>query len=110
MKLLLDQNLSFRLCEVLSDAYPEMQHVSQVGLKRASDLEIWQYASQNGYAIVTQDADFFDPTLLHGFPPQVIWLRCGNQKTEMIEAILRHHENDINEFIEGRSLACLEIY
>jgi predicted nuclease of predicted toxin-antitoxin system len=41
MKLLLDQNLSFKLCPHLSDLFPEIQHVRMLGLSQASDREVW---------------------------------------------------------------------
>jgi predicted nuclease of predicted toxin-antitoxin system len=39
----------------------------------------------------------------------VIWLRCGNQPTTIIEKLLRDHAEAIAEF-ERSSAACLEIY
>ncbi|MFQ5638090.1 MAG: DUF5615 family PIN-like protein [bacterium] len=110
MKLLFDQNLSYRLSNALQDVFPNSSHVSKLNMKKASDFEIWEYARQHGYVIVTQDADFFDMSLLKGFPPQIVWLRCGNQKTELIETFLRQHVDEISQFIEEESLACLEIY
>ncbi|MEK6752499.1 MAG: DUF5615 family PIN-like protein, partial [Chloroflexota bacterium] len=59
MKLLLfDQNLSPRLVEHLADIYPDSIHVFSLGLGDAMDIEIWQYAHDNDYMIVTKDADF----------------------------------------------------
>lgn len=89
MKLLFDQNLSPKLTEMLSDVYPGSGHVSLVGLDRASDEEVWTYARDNGYAIVTKDADFDELSQTRGFPPKVIWLQLGNCTTREIEAVLR---------------------
>ena len=59
MKLLLfDQNISPRLVDRLADIYPGSAHVSTLGMGNAMDIEIWQYAHDNGYMIVTKDADF----------------------------------------------------
>jgi len=41
--------------------------------------------------------------------PELIWLRCGNQRTDVIENLLRTHAESIAAF-EGGSAACLEIY
>ncbi len=51
MKLLLDQNLSPRLIDALADLYPGSVHLQNVGLDRASDVEVWTYALKNDYAI-----------------------------------------------------------
>ncbi len=58
MKLLFDQNLSYRLVQSLQEEYPDSSHVREVGLQEASDAVVWQYAAQQGFAIVTKDADF----------------------------------------------------
>ncbi len=44
MKLLFDQNLSPRLVARLADCYPGSAHVSEVGLDRALDVEVWEFA------------------------------------------------------------------
>ena len=87
MKLLFDQNLSFRLCGLLADLFPDSCQVRQIGLDQAGDREIWQYAGANGFTIVTQDSDYADMSALYGSPPKVIWLRCGNQPTTAGAAI-----------------------
>ena len=58
MKLLFDQNLSPRLPRLLADIYAESVHIREVGLRDATDAEIWEYAKSNGYAIVSKDSDF----------------------------------------------------
>jgi predicted nuclease of predicted toxin-antitoxin system len=109
MKLLFDQNLSFKLCRLLGDIFPDSQQVRLAGLESADDSEIWNYAAINGFTIVTLDADFSEMAALIGSPPKVIWLRCGNQKTATVEALLRSHLRLIRTF-QDDSAACLEIY
>src|SRR5260370_31488982 len=77
MRLLFDQNLSFRLCEAIADLFPESSHVGLSGLSEASDREVWDYASANGFTIVSQDSDFAEMAAVLGTPPKVIWLRAG---------------------------------
>jgi predicted nuclease of predicted toxin-antitoxin system len=109
MKLLLDQNLSFKLCRQLSDLFPGPTQVRLVGLDRADDRTVWDFAKANGYALVSLDADFADLAALLGPPPQMIWLRCGNAPTNTIERLLRTHSQAIAALEHG-SVACLEIY
>ncbi|MDP9315091.1 MAG: DUF5615 family PIN-like protein [Chloroflexota bacterium] len=92
MKLLFDQNLSPRLVNHLAADYPASAHVSMLGLDQALDVEVWTYARDHGFTIVTKDADFSDLTVLLGFPPKVVWLRLGNCPTDAIEAVLRVHK------------------
>jgi predicted nuclease of predicted toxin-antitoxin system len=41
----------------LADLYPDCVHVREVGLERAPDEAVWNYARENGFTIVTNDAD-----------------------------------------------------
>lgn len=109
MKLLFDQNLSVKLCRLLSDLFPDSSHVRLAGLAEADDRTVWRHASANGFVLVTLDADFAEMAALAGPPPKIIWLRCGNQPTEIVGALLRNHAEIIAIFEQDAS-ACLEIY
>ena len=95
MKLLFDQNLSFKLCARLADLFPNSEHIRLCGMERADDRIIWQFAKSNGFLLVTLDSDFADLAALLGSPPKVVWLRCGNQPTAVVEKLLRDHVADI---------------
>ncbi len=95
MKLLFDQNISFRILSKIEDIYPEDQQVRELELEDSTDKQIWQYANQNNYTIVTFDADFFDMSNLYGHPPKIIWLRTGNRKTSDLERLLIDRNVDI---------------
>ena len=64
MKLLLDQNISYRVIKKMINIYPESSHVSSFGLQAVDDREVWEFAQKNNYTLVTQDADFYDISLL----------------------------------------------
>lgn len=100
MKLLFDQNLSPRLPRLLADLYPDSLHVCDIGLRDATDTEIWEYAKQNGFVIVSKDSDFQQRSLLHGHPPKFIWLRVGNCPVKPIEELLRKHSIVIHTFVQ----------
>jgi predicted nuclease of predicted toxin-antitoxin system len=75
MKLLLDQNLSFKLCQNLADLFPESNHVRLLGLSETGDRALWDYARAHGFTIVSQDADFAEMAALLRTPPKVVWLQ-----------------------------------
>ncbi len=110
MKLLFDQNLSFRLPGRLADLYPGSSQVRLLGAGRASDRAVWRLAKRHGLTIVTLDADFAGLSLQLGYPPKVIWLRCGNQPTSVIEAMLREAADAIGAFAAEATVGCLEIH
>ncbi len=109
MKLLFDQNISHRLIEPLSSLYPDSLHVRMVGLKAADDDSIWAFARQHGFVIVSKDSDFYQRSLLFGFPPKVIWIRRGNCSTETIAQILTGHHPDLESFHRDKRHAYLVV-
>lgn len=109
MKLLFDQNLSFRLVALLADTFAGSEQVRNCGLDQASDAAIWEHAKSVGFTIVSQDADFAEMAALYGPPPKVIWLRCGNQPTAEVERRLRENAMVIVAFGSDANAACLEI-
>ena len=110
MKLLYDQNLSFKLCRRLADIFPDSNQIRLLGMAEAQDRTIWDYAKANGFTLVSQDVDFADMATLYGPPPKVIWLRCGNQPTGAIEHRLRDHAGQIASFEHEITTAVMEIY
>jgi predicted nuclease of predicted toxin-antitoxin system len=112
VKLLFDQNISHRVVLALRVHIPDTMHVRDFGMQFAKDREIWQFAKDNGFAIVTFDSDFNDLSTLYGHPPKIIWLRYGNTQTQHLVSKLLEKVALINEFISDSSLVnigCLEI-
>ena len=79
-------------------------------MEHADDTVIWEFARENGFAIVTKDSDFYERSLVHGYPPQVIWLKCGNVSTLQVQDILLRSAEAISLFLREEKAACLEIY
>ena len=98
MKLLLDQNLSPRLCSRLRDIWTDVVHVRAVGLATANDSAVWVYAREHGFTIVSKDGDFSGRSSLYGAPPKVIWLMVGNCSTGDTEHCLRDNRDAIESF------------
>ena len=112
MRFLFDQNISFRVVNILIELFPEAKHVKDFNLQFASDKQIWNYAKENFYHIVTFDTDFYDLVTLYGHPPKIIWLRTGNTNSYNLANIISKHYNSISSFLSDESninIACLEI-
>jgi predicted nuclease of predicted toxin-antitoxin system len=108
VKLLLDENLSRRLVPFLQDAFPGTSQVALLGMEQAADRQIWQYAEDNDFVIVTSDADFEELSLLMGAPPHVIRLKGTNLSRPETLRLLTSHQQFIRESLAtGR--ACVEI-
>lgn len=80
-----------------------------MGLDRSDDRTVWDYASAEGFCIVTLDADFAELSALKGSPPKVVWLRCGNRPTAYVENLIRNHVLPIRTMGLGGDIDCLEV-
>jgi len=112
MKLLLDQNISFRITNKIQDLFPGSKQVRDLGLENSKDSLLWNFAKKNNYCIVTFDGDFYDLGLIKGSSPKVIWLRLGNTSTQNIEIALRKNYDLIKTFLTDpnyKEIGCLEI-
>lgn len=99
MKLLFDQNLSFKLVPALLTAFPGSKHLKDFSLTREQDEPIWSFAGKNGFTIVSKDTDFLHLALLRGHPPKVVHIRLGNCSTKRLRQRLLSEEQNIKEFI-----------
>ena len=79
-------------------------------MSESDDRAIWHYCGTHDFILVTQDSDFADLAAMFGPPPQVVWLRCGNQQTRIIESLLREQFATIEAFASDETATCLEIY
>ena len=107
MKLLFDENLASRLVVMLAELFPDSAHVRSVGLRGASDTQIWDYARSHGFAIVSKDWDFQQLSFLLGAPPKVVRVRRGNCTVGETERIRRVNSGGILEFGKDREAALL---
>lgn len=109
MKLLLDQNVSPQLAARLADLFPESAHVYVLGLDRASDVDVWLYAREHGYVVLSKDVDYSDLSLLLGHPPKLLWLRIGNCTTKQIETLLRERYDAIKHMYDDPVIGVLSL-
>jgi predicted nuclease of predicted toxin-antitoxin system len=109
MKLLFDQNLSYRLVPALERLYPGSVHIRDVGLAMADDETVWNYAKQHGLVIVSKGMDFYHRSVLFGHPPKVVWIRLGNCTTAHIAALLRTRQTDLLAFDQEANASFLAL-
>ena len=98
MSLLLDENLSPRLTSRLAAPFPGLIHVRDVGLKQAADEEIWDWAKENSYIVITADGDFVALVKRRGSPPKLIHVERCDFPFQVIEELLRQNAIRISEF------------
>jgi predicted nuclease of predicted toxin-antitoxin system len=111
VKLLFDENLSYRLAAQLAAVFPDSQHVDSVGFHSRTDIEIWNFAGNNGFIIITKNDDFRQRSFLSGAPPEVVWLLIGNAGTQRIAQLRIDSSQPIEAFYHDPddSLVILEL-
>ncbi|MGI8420275.1 MAG: DUF5615 family PIN-like protein [Candidatus Levyibacteriota bacterium] len=108
-KLLLDQNLSYKIIKHIDRLFPHSAHVRQLNLDTCDDFIVWQYAKEHSYHIITQDTDFNDINTLHSYPPKIIRINTGNTSTQTIINLLQNKSAIINEFLNNKHIGYLEL-
>jgi predicted nuclease of predicted toxin-antitoxin system len=88
VKLLLDENLSRRLVPALQDRFAGSSQVALLGLQRASDAQICEYAAQQDFVICSKDDDFQRMVAARGYRPRLIHLALGNVSNDAVLAAL----------------------
>ncbi len=80
MKILVDMNLSPEWLKVLEQAGWQACHWSTMGSPSAADTELFNWARQHGWLLLTQDLDFAE-ILFHtqAGAPSVVLLRLRNE-------------------------------
>lgn len=109
VKLLLDENISRRLLLILMAAFPGSSHVLLEGLQQASDAEVWQFAKDRGFAVVSKDDDFTALSSLRGRPPCLIKLSVGNCDNEQVAQVLLSRREQIEAQFADPAVAMVEL-
>lgn len=78
MKFLVDNQLPRALAQLLVSRGHEASHVLDLGLDAATDSQIWNYAIENAFILITKDEDFSYRASQPNARVQVVWVRRGN--------------------------------
>jgi predicted nuclease of predicted toxin-antitoxin system len=107
MKFLVDAQLPRRLVARLREAGHEVIHTLDLPLgNRTPDSIINELSTNEGYVVVTKDADFVNSFLLHRRPRKLLLISTGNIRNSELESLFTSHlENiagqfDLFDFIE----------
>ena len=110
MRLLFDQNVSYRVVKKLKSILPDAIGVREIGLYNADDYQIWEYALKNEYMVVTFDKDIPAIESVRGFPPKIIWLRTGNLRNSAVISLFTGRLDEFTSFIADERKGCLMVY
>jgi predicted nuclease of predicted toxin-antitoxin system len=87
----LDAQLSPTLATWIGETFDvACRTVRELGLRDATDGQIFEAARASEAVVMTKDADFVRLLERHGPPPQVLWVTCGNTSSQVLRQLLRH--------------------
>ncbi len=86
MNFLVDNQLPISLAVHLRKQGLDCQHVLEIGLATASDLDICRYADSQNRVIISKDQDFLYLANRPGATTRFLWVRLGNCRTTALLA------------------------
>ncbi len=119
MRLLLDEHISPSLVARLAEVGIYAQSVPHAGLPGRADHEIWQYALDHDFAVVTTNARDFIELLDVDVHPGLIVLResglSRNEQWDRLQPVIEHVRDSgdedflLNKLIEISGVAHFEV-
>ena len=89
MTLWIDAQLSPALASWVTQTFNiQAAAVRELGMRDATDREIFEAARKAQATVLTKDRDFVHLLDRLGPPPQVIWLTCGNTSNAHLRQLL----------------------
>ena len=89
MTIWIDAQLSPAIAIWIKESFAvEAMALRDLGLRDATDRQIFAAAQQARAVVMTKDSDFVELVSRYGAPPQVIWLTCGNTSNARLKEIL----------------------
>ena len=103
MKLLIDHQLPLALALHLRRRGHTWDHVADLGLSKAADVDVWAWAERDGAVLVSKDEDFVLLLSRPGAVGQLIWVRLGNCRNGVLLAAFdRVHDEMVAAVAAGR--------
>jgi len=101
VKFLVDNQLPAALARFLASRGVECQHVLDVDLGEATDVEIWRHASRNNCVVISKDEDFLYLAKARSSNARLIWIRLGNCRTKALLAAVERSWPEIEAGLEA---------
>ena len=89
MKFLVDNQLPPALARLIREEFGEESvHVVDIGMRDATDPELWSHASASGYILISKDEDSVN-MFLQKPTAGLLWVRVGNCRRTFLLDVFR---------------------
>ena len=103
--IIIDAQLSPHLAKWIQDVLAiETYSAKYLGLRDASDKEIFDFAKVRNAIVMTKDEDFVKLQSKLGSPPKIIWITCGNTANERMRKILKDKLPEVIKLLKSNDL------
>jgi len=107
MKIWIDAQISPFIALWINNNFPGLtaESMRSIGLRDASDLDIFRRARQEDAIIMSKDYDFVHLIKQYGTPPKLIWITAGNtSNARMCEILNASVQQAINLLSAGEQI------
>ena len=110
MRILIDENLSPRLCEGLRGLGHDAVHVVEVGLQSASDSAVLARALAEGRIVLSADMDFGSALAASraNKPSVIVIRRSADRRVDDLLALLKSNLADLADALEDGSVVVFD--
>jgi len=88
VKFLLDENLSPRIAEILTEVGHDAVHMRDIALRSSPDEQVLEAAREAGRVIISVDTDFGDLLAASNAADPSVLLRQGQRRAQEIAALI----------------------
>lgn len=108
MRLLLDQGLPRSTAEILRNKGWDIQHTGEVGMSRATDRQILEYARDEQRTVITLDSDFHAILAVENLAsPSVVRIRKEGLKGPELAKLVERIWSRIGQQLEAGAIATI---
>ncbi len=105
MTIWLDAQLPPKLADYLNYRFNvKAIAVRDLGLRDASDMEIFSKAKEADAVIMTKNSDFIDLYFRFGAPPKIIIINCGNVTNQFLQIFLQDRFPEALKLLENTAI------
>ena len=108
MKLLLDQGLPRSSAEILRNKGWDIQHTGDIGMSRATDRQILEYARDEQRIVITLDSDFHTILAVENLnSPSVVRIRQEGLRGPELAELVEKMWSRIGQQLENGAMATI---
>ena len=108
MRLLLDQGLPSSSAEILRNKGWDIQHTGEIGMSRATDRQILEYARDEQRIVITLDSDFHAILAVENLDsPSVVRIRQEGLRVPELAELVEKIWSRIGQQLENGAMATI---